>query len=467
MHDLNDYVEQVIRNRDERLLFRWFDGKQVHGRSNHSFYEDIVKVAVFLQKRGYSGRNIGITGPNSYEWLCCFLGIIYSGNTAVAFPDDHTILTGLIEKTDVELVFVEEAPDDGNSFVPMKNIWAEETAAFSRPQQTKEPAVILFTSGTTGETKAVCLSHSNIMSMFSKAIEEHVGKDMRGMSWLMTLPFHHVSLIMLLYLIYLENEIDILTSPKYFFKSMELLNPIAVSVVPLFVEMICKRLENRMRPEAFSGSRLKLVGCGGAALPPRYVKTLMRNHILVAQIYGMTESVGLGAASVVPAEKCESVGRVLDSRSLHIEEGEIVLKGPFIMTGYYKDEEETARTVRNGCLYTGDMGYVDQEGYLFITGRKKNLIILTNGENISPEELERTLYGCAAVTETVVYEKDNKIHTEIYAADSGSREEIRNYILDYNRNIPTYKRIQNVVFRDKPFEKNAMGKILRRHGGNV
>lgn len=133
------------------------------------------------------------------------------------------------------------------------------------------------------------------------------------------------------------------------------------------------------------------------------------------------------------------------------------------MLGYYHDETATREALENGWFRTGDMGYLDQDGFLYVTGRKKNLIILSNGENISPEELEEKLQVIEYVQEVLVYEKEGSLAAEIYAENG---EEIQNKIheniLELNRELPTYKQIQRIFFRDSEFEKTTTKKIKRQ-----
>lgn len=472
MKDLREYIEQVIAKREEESLFYWCEGKEIYSKNYNEFYQDILKAAKYLLDKGLYGKNIGVLGANSYELLSCIFGVIYAGNTAVLLPNDNTGVVKLVQKADVELLIVSDELDEYNQemihelediTIKMSDMLNADGTALRAMniEVTSSTAMIIFTSGTTGSPKGVCLSHENIMSMFYKTVGSLEENAMKGMGWLIALPFHHVSVISLFHLIYLRNDIYLLKSPKYFFKSMQKLNPTAVAVVPSFVEMIYKQLQKG--EEKYIGSKLKLVGCGGASLPMEYVEVLNKYNIVVTQGYGMTEASGSIANCACTVEKLGTAGRIVDKQSLSVEDGEIVLSGSFIMEGYYKDEQATREVIKDGKLYTGDLGYIDEDGYLFITGRKKNLIILTNGENISPEELEQALYACPAIDEVVVYEDNNKICAQIYteSKEEESRLQIEEYVKEYNQTVPTFKRIQAVNYRQTGFARNAMGKIIR------
>ena len=144
------------------------------------------------------------------------------------------------------------------------------------------------------------------------------------------------------------------------------------------------------------------------------------------------------------------------------ETGEICIKGDCVMLGYYKDPEATAEVIdADGWFHTGDLARVDEEGYYYITGRKKNLIILASGENVSPEELEKKLALCPAVTECIVKEKGQKICAVVYCPED-KQEEVRAFVTEVNRSLPLYKRISAVEFTAEPLPRNALGKLLRK-----
>ncbi len=155
-----------------------------------------------------------------------------------------------------------------------------------------------------------------------------------------------------------------------------------------------------------------------------------------------------------------SVGSPYDDADVRIVDDEIVIRHWGNMLGYYENEEETQKIIRDGVIYTGDLGYMDEDGYLYITGRKKNLIILSSGENVSPEELERLLYECKAVKECRAYEKNDRIAVAIYAEEA-SHESIREFIAELNKTLPIYKRIYGIDFQTEELEKTASGKIKR------
>lgn len=166
-------------------------------------------------------------------------------------------------------------------------------------------------------------------------------------------------------------------------------------------------------------------------------------------------------ANYIPfSQKKKSVGHPFGNAQLAIQNSEILVKSDALMLGYYKNPEATAEALQDGWLHTGDLGYLDEDGYLYITGRKKNLIILSTGENVNPEELEALLLRSPDVQETLVVEKNNRICALVYCAPE-KQEAVRRYVDEINTQVAIYKRIGLIEFREEPFPRTASGKIKR------
>ena len=178
----------------------------------------------------------------------------------------------------------------------------------------------------------------------------------------------------------------------------------------------------------------------------------------------MTELAGYGLLNVAQeGDHLRALGKPDGFCEVKVDEnGEICVRGGCVMLGYYKDPEATAETIdKDGWLHTGDLARVDEEGYYYMTGRKKNLIILDSGENISPEELEGIVGKCEAVKECVVKEMGKKIGVVVYC-DEDKQQQVRDFITEANRTLPLYKRMSAVEFSTEPLPRNGAGKLLRQ-----
>jgi long-chain acyl-CoA synthetase len=217
--------------------------------------------------------------------------------------------------------------------------------------------------------------------------------------------------------------------------------------------------------QAFGGN-LQYIISGGAKLNPQYIKEFRSWGIEILNGYGTTECSPCVAVNRNFCHKDGTVGLPLPNVKVRInEEGEVLIKGTPVMLGYYKDEKSTSEILNTGWYSTGDIGFLDNDGFLTLTGRKKNLIILSNGENISPEELETDLLQDRAVHEAVVYELENVIVAEVYPIEEylNDNEYFENLRKSVNKKRPIYKQISKIILRDEEFPKNTSGKILRYH----
>jgi long-chain acyl-CoA synthetase len=234
-----------------------------------------------------------------------------------------------------------------------------------------------------------------------------------------------------------------------------------------------KALGNDVPPEILAkkvfGEKLNRIFTGGAHLDPYYIGEFEKYGIEVYEGYGMSECSPVISSNKAGECKVGSIGKPLPNVEVRFENGEILVRGTSVMKGYYNMPEETGETLKDGWLHTGDKGYMDEDGFLFINGRVKNLIILSNGENISPEEIETKLALNDLIDEIIVTGEDNLLTARIYpeqtVVEGMSKEEIRSALQkildDYNKQQPTYKQLSRLVVRDNPFIKNSSKKIIR------
>lgn len=250
-------------------------------------------------------------------------------------------------------------------------------------------------------------------------------------------------------------------------------------MVPMMIETIYKRLSvadpsipKKILAAQVFGENLRIIFTGGAYLDPFYIEKFAEFGVDVLEGYGMSECSPVISSNTPEDNRAGSIGRPLSNVEIAFEDGEILVKGSSVMKGYYKMPEETAETLKDGWLHTGDKGYLDEDGFLFINGRVKNLIILSNGENISPEEIENKLALDALVGEVIVTGENNGLTARIYpdqdvVAAKGLDEEaiqtaLQAFLDQYNKNQPTYRQITGLVVRKNPFIRNSTKKIKRQ-----
>ncbi|HHW93441.1 MAG TPA: long-chain fatty acid--CoA ligase [Clostridiaceae bacterium] len=356
------------------------------------------------------------------------------------------------------------------------------------------PATIFFTSGTSGDSKAVLLSHAGIAAVINSNRDKYQAPE-RTLS---ILPYHHAfGLVVGVFMVFNEERsIFINTQVRDLLKDFQDCSPMAVAVVPIHLEFIHKRIRSTIKSKKLKvmfklavriGRLLRAIGIdirrklfasilktlggsitdfisGGAALNPDIVQFFDDIGIIVINGYGLTECSPVISTEKLNDRKTGSCGKPLNCCTVRIaEDGEILVKGENLFLGYYKDEKQTREVLINGEFATGDIGHLDEEGYLFITGRKKNLIVLSNGENISPEAIEMPLLQDEGVEEVVVVEHEGRIVALVYPAEQyrGNEEYFRQLRDNYNMQAPSMRQIADIRLRETAFEKNSSRKILR------
>lgn len=377
---------------------------------------------------------------------------------------------------------------------------------------------ILFTSGTTGTSKGVMLSLKNLTAATNASCQSMSYDDENR--FVSVLPPHHTYEMTCgeLAIINLGSEIFINDSLKRVLKNFASYKPNALALVPLFVETMHKRIWDEIRKQGLErkvraamkanallldlgidirhklfgritdafGGNLKSIVCGGAPISPAIIKDFYQFGITVLEGYGITECAPLVAVNHPGHVRFHSVGTPVCGCEVRIDydegqpTGEIQVKGDNVMLGYYKNPEATAAVfTEDGYFRTGDIGYMDKDGYLFITGRKKNVIILSNGKNVFPEELEEYLTKIPFVNESVVVgrRQENGEGSEVaitaivvpnmeYETLVGKTSDevyqaVRTAVTAINKKLPSFKHITEIEIRYEPFEKNSSQKIKR------
>ena len=459
------------------------DGKTVVEKKYREYAQDIRRMTAYLKAEvpDIKGRRIALLSRNCYEFCVASYGIILAGGVLVTLNQKKTW-----EELEYELGLVEPALilNDGIDY----GCRAELEAAYGpklRPMDCyKDTApgeltncvghddlmMLMFTSGTTGRSKGVMLSERNMcasLHTYSEVAENWITDRLPAGQ---KLPLSHMTLLPLFHM---ACFVCVMSYPpagwalnlcgdiRDFYRDLGLMHSDVMASAPMLVETIYNDMK-RGRVSRLNG--LWDLCCSSAALDPKMLLELAQNGFVVNQCYGMTETFGDGILNFTQVEKhMSAVGKPDDHVQYKLDEtGEICIKGDCVMLGYYKDPEATAEVIdADGWFHTGDLARMDEEGFYYITGRKKNLIILASGENVSPEELEKKLALCPAITECIVKEKSQKICAVIYCPED-KQEEVRVFVTEVNRSLPLYKRISAVEFTAEPLPRNALGKLLRK-----
>lgn len=517
---------------NQEIAFLYRRKKEYKEVTYHKLHEDINGFGTYLYELGIKEKKVAVIGENSYEWLVGFFSVANSSNIIVPIDKELDAVTiyELIQKSNCSVVlYTKSYKNKIRRLMELNDSIIEEYICLNHMdeyvvtgeqqiQQGKteflleevkpdDDAAIYFTSGTTGKAKGVLLSHRNLCEdMYGAAQRIQPQKSI-----FLILPLNHTFALTASVLCVLigGKEIYICSGIKSFFRDLQELKPSGLVVVPLFVENIYKTILNKItedgkqksykllckfnglllkcgidrRKKLFHtivdslGGKLDFIVCGGAPINAVLIEEFSKWGIDIYNGYGITECSPIISVNSQEENRLGSVGKPLEGVKVRIDSpdeagrGEICISGQTVMREYYKESEQTAQTIIDGWYHTGDIGYLDEEGYLFVTGRIKNLIILANGENITPELLEDKIKTYRLIDEVIVYGKDDKIVAEIYPDIEYAKmhqikdieEDLNEFITKLNKSLPTYQRIKSVVIREEEFEKNTNRKIIRKY----
>ena len=514
IYNLKELVWKKAKEMPDKVAFTYSKAKgKMEKKTYQKFYDEINGLGTWLFMQELRSSHIAILGENSYEWLLAYFAIVNGGNVAV--PVDKELpkeeIRQLLYKADVSVVFCSEIYSDlaegieGITVFYMSDIsqyvyegntalaegWTEYR---DYAIQEKKPCCIFFTSGTLGTSKGVVLNHQNMAEDINGSCSLF---EMEG-NTIAVLPFHHAFglVVSVMMAFHYGHTIYINKSLKMIRNDLAAANPQTMFLVPLFIETFYKQIWDNakqqgkekllkcmikisdclrvfgvdIRKKCFAnvrqafGGELEYIISGGAGIRTEYIKQFRSFGIEILNGYGTTECSPCTAVNRNYHHKDGTVGLPLPGTKVKIaEDGEVLISGRHVMMEYYKDESATKEIMYEGWYKTGDLGHLDKDGFLTLTGRKKNLIILSNGENISPEELEREILKDSAVNEVLVYEKEGMITAEIFPREECIEDEMyfSQLIKKINQGKPLYKRIGKFVLRSTEFEKNSSKKIIR------
>lgn len=497
---IREIIVQAAETYQDASAIRYKISKnEITSKSYAQLREDSERFSNALEALGEQGNHIAITGMTSYSWLVSYLGTVNSASVAV--PLDVSLpaedMCELIDRADATIFVYDEIRADVAAMVRARcpkikylismqkeeqdqevlSLWQLLEKSDNKCSIMPEPdalCTIMFTSGTTGKSKGVMLSHRNLA-------ENATCFDMKippRTTALSVLPIHHAYCLTMDFLKGLSIGADICINDSLLrvAKNIKLFQPNMVLMVPLMIETMAKKLEDAeglpvdlVKKEVF-GEQFTTICSGGAYLNPAYIDLFAKYGVTIQQGYGMTECSPVISTNVSWNIRKDSVGQLIPNCEAKTVEEELWVRGSSVMMGYYKMPEETAQTLtEDGWLRTGDLGYVDQEGVVYLTGRKKNLIITKNGENVSPEELENKIGEHRLVQEILVRESEGVIEAEIFPDhEYAKKKEIKDIravlqeVIDtYNQGAPAYKRVCRLKIRDTEFAKTPSKKIKR------
>ena len=494
-------------------------------------YKKTKYFATYLLSKGYENKRIAVIGKNSYNWVLTYLSVVsYIG---IIVPLDKeltpTEIERVIKQSNVNMVFYSSDVEEKMSniirdlkkikYVNMdkyefkklikngKKIYFKDNSIDKVKRNHKELAILLFTSGTSAKAKIVKLSQYNIIR---DAYNLNFRFDLDTKDKIFSiLPMHHTyeftcSIVTPLMS---GSSVCFCSSFKNIKKDLKKYRPTVINCVPRVLEFIAmgiklevkalkkEKLVNRMikitdfllkfhiniKKKVFKrvhnelGGNLRIIPCGAARLDDDVFNYLMGLGFNIYQGYGLTETSPILTVMGIHSKRNNSVGTPLKETQIKIVNkdkdgiGEIIAKGPQVMLGYYNNSQN-AEVFKNGWFYTGDLGYFDKDGYLYIVGRIKNVIIAGNGENVYPEEIEEKILEYEFVKEVLVKAKEVKKESHLVAhivlEDDFKKKKnietsIKEMIDELNSKLPVFKHISDFVLEEQEFPKTSTLKIKR------
>ncbi len=464
-----DYLEFLEKTYPEQSALS--DGQR--SLTYRELADRIRRRRSLLKETGISpGSNVGLMGKNSIDMVEWFLAVTSYGCTAVMLPPSlqPEVLTGAVPFYEIVLMISDADQAEKLKNIPVVHISTEETGREACPagkMKKTDRAAIFFTGGTTGRPKGVILSHGAMMRGALNGT--YRPGTVYGQTLLSVLPFTHVFglIFSMLSALYCGSHVGICGNMKNMFRDMMRVKPTTMIAVPGMAEIMLAIAKSR-GIEALGG-RLKLIICGAAPVPEKLHREFLQFGVEVLAGYGMTETANLVSGNLDMDLHMSSVGRQYPEQELRIIDGELQVRGDMLFDGYWKDPAATAAAfTEDGWLRTGDLARVDPDGYIYIIGRIKNLILLSNGENVSPEEVEAFFYRSDLIRDCLVSECSINgkpaIQLEILPAAGVQDDAVLGEARRLEKDLPTAMRPASVVIRHEEFEKSPAMKIIRKKG---
>lgn len=508
-YDTTPTIREMLDNAagvyKEKTFIKYIREDVIVERSFARVREDSLAFCRYIREMCDGGEHIALISKSSYEYITCLTGVLISGNVAIPMPPDTSAENAvrLLNDADVTVVlYGEEFADkieevkkncpqirlvrdlgDYKDFETIFGKYSSDSVYAHLSDYEVDPrgcALIIYTSGSTGDRKGVMLStYALVENMMFTPHSDYVFNDDVLLS---VLPMYHIFCFVSDYLgpLMHGNTLCLNGETRDIFKNMLLFKPGTMRIVPMIAQAILARinavaaknpgLSPKQTAALVTGGELKWLLSGGAYLDPAICRIFEKYGIYLRQGYGMSEA---GCKIGVPDEDAavECVGRAMNNLKVRTQNGEIQVDTPCRMIGYYKNPEATKEMfTEDGWLKTGDIGYISEEGEIFITGRVKNLIILSNGENVSPEGLEKKLKEHLLVSECLVYAEKDRIAADIfpdaaYAELHGINDvaaAVEAIVDEMNITALPSHTIAKINIKNEPLPKGPTGKILRK-----
>ena len=548
--DLKDMLYKTTIRNQNKVAFKLKDNEgKIVNKTYLDFRKDVEALGTKLIEMGLKNKRIAIIGKNSYEWAVSYLACVVVGivvpidkessdenikeflnsSKADAIISDTKFLDRIEKfKSELKNKLIKIDMQNTLNYTNFRYLIDEGKMLISRGNRdfidTKinpdEMRILLFTSGTTGNSKGVMLSHKNICSNIISVAK--IVKVDNSTSVLSILPLHHTYECTLgfLLVLYGGGNIAYMEGLRYITKNIQEFKPTFILCVPLLLENVYKKIIKTLKtslPNKYTqdenniiqnlpfylkpiikrkvkkslGGKIKTFIVGAAAIKPEIVENFVALGIKVLQGYGLTECSPLVAGNNDTYYKAKSCGMPIPDVEYKIDNpneegiGEIIARGPNVMLGYYENKEATDKVLIDGWFHTGDLGYIDDEEFLYISGRSKNMILTKNGENIYPEEIENILNDNDLIEESLIIGTSNgkddvqvkaKIFPNIEAIKDylgnkvPTKEEINKTVNDIikkvNEKLPNFKHIKSFKIMDEDFERTTTNKV-KRFGKNM
>ncbi|MBQ9946464.1 MAG: iron-containing alcohol dehydrogenase [Clostridia bacterium] len=508
LRNLKHMVDYAAENFPETDFIRYKVPGGIEAKTYTEFQKDCDAFSNMLKQKGLVGAHVAIIGPTSYGWLVSYFGTVATSSIAVPLATAETVDMNcrFMEFADVDVfvfdekskalykevkdrlqgiklfVSVDDKADD-EGVLNFSDILEKYEGKYDSEPNADDTCAIMFTSGTTGFPKGVMLSHRNLVY---GATSVHTACP--SMRVFCCLPIYHGFCFTanITKSICRGKTVLVNDSLANIVSDLRLFKPDSIIAVPQIIKNLMNgaikyaaskpdMTENEAVQEFLGGNIIDIIS-GGAPLDAAVNERFNATGVLVLNGYGMTECSPVIANNAVGCFRHGSVGKPIPCMDVKIVDGEILVKGPSVMQGYYKNPEATKEAfTEDGYLHTGDVGHFDEDGFLYITGRCKNLILLDNGENVSAEMLEDRFSFEPLVQEVVCFGENGAVYAEIfpnktYIAENNITDidaAVLEMLARVNSKLASFQRVSAYIIRETPFERTASSKIKRGTHGAV